>query len=265
MLDQAFDFREECDAVFDLIGTAKDDAWATRTQFKEWTFNDIIAHLHMGNYAADLALRDTPAFREFAQKFSEGSREHGHLHFTHVWLNGEKNAALLQRWHNYASDMAERFASANPRQRVEWFGPTMSVRSSITARLMETWAHAHAIYDVLGKERKESDKIKNIVVMGLNTFGWTFTNLGDDVPENVPYLRLTAPSGEVWEWGTPDSPNRIEGAAVEFCQTVTQVRNVLDTKLTISGNIAKRWMQIAQCFAGPVSNPPAAGTRFRHR
>ena len=51
----------------------------------------------------------------------------------------------------------------------------MSVRSSITARHMETWAHGQEIFDQLGFERIDTDRIKNIVVIGVN-IGWTYIN-----------------------------------------------------------------------------------------
>jgi uncharacterized protein (TIGR03084 family) len=78
-----------------------------------------------------------------------------------------------------------------------------------------------------------------------------------------PYVRLDAPSGAVWEWNDPDQPDRVEGDATEFCQVVTQTRNVADTGLRIQGETARRWMSIAQCFAGAVADPPPPGTRFR--
>lgn len=159
--------------------------------------------------------------------------------------------------------MAERFAVADPKQRVKWVGPDMSVRSSITARLMETWAHGQAVYDVFGKVRSDTDRIKNIAVIGVNTFGWTFTNRGLAVPADPPHVRLVAPSGAVWEWNPPDQGNMIEGSAVEFCQVVTQVRNIADTTLRVVGETAASWMSIAQCFAGPPEEPPAPGSRFR--
>ena len=59
MLQQALDFRQESDAVFTLLDGLDDQDWGRKTQFKEWTLNDIIAHLHMGNHAADLSLQDT--------------------------------------------------------------------------------------------------------------------------------------------------------------------------------------------------------------
>lgn len=263
MLQQAADFRDESDAVFSLLDALDDDAWETPTQFKAWTINDVLAHLHFGNYAADLSFRDRFAFREFVAYFASGSKAQGHLAFTHVWLEGLHGRALLQHWRDFSLEMAERFTSADPKQRVEWFGPDMSVRSSITARQMETWAHSQALYDVLGRTRTDTDRIRNVVVMGVNTFGWTFKNRKLPVPADVPHLRLRAPSGAVWEWNPSSENNRIEGSAVEFCQVVTQVRNVADTALRISGDTATAWMTMAQCFAGPPEDPPAPGSRFR--
>jgi uncharacterized protein (TIGR03084 family) len=128
---------------------------------------------------------------------------------------------------------------------------------------METWAHGQAIYDLLGQERKNSDRIRNVAVLGINTFEWTFTNRGMAVPASRPYLRLRAPSGGVWEWGAPQEENLVEGSAAEFCQVVTQVRNIADTKLRVVGSIANQWMSMAQCFAGPPEDPPPPSTRFR--
>src|SRR5699024_4180316 len=76
-----------------------------------------------------------------------------------------------------------------------------------------------------------------------------------------PYLCLTAPSGAQWTWNEPSVSERIEGKAEEFCQVVTQVRNIADTELVVSGQSATAWMAVAQCFAGPVRTPPAPGTR----
>lgn len=264
MLQQALDFRDESDALFALLDPLDDQDWKRKTQFKGWTINDVVAHLHMGNYAADLSLQDSDAFRAFGQRFAaERKRGASLVDATNAWLAGKHNRDLLYLWRDYYQEMTARFADADPKQRVLWFGPDMSVRSSITARLMETWAHAQAVYDLLGQERTNTDRIKNIVVIGINTFGWTFTNRGFPVPADIPYLRLTAPSGEVWEWSQATQGNRIEGSAVEFCQVVTQVRNIADTTLRVVGDTATWWMSIAQCFAGPPENPPQPGSRFK--
>jgi pimeloyl-ACP methyl ester carboxylesterase len=38
--------------------------------------------------------------------------------------------------------------------------------------------YGQAVYDLLGQGRRNTDRIKNIAVRGINTFGWTFTNRG---------------------------------------------------------------------------------------
>jgi hypothetical protein len=65
----------------------------------------------------------------------------------------------------------------------------------------------------------------------------------------------------VWQWHAPQDDNRITGSAVEFCQVVTQVRNIADTRLQVMGAPATAWMAIAQCFAGPPEKPPEPGAR----
>lgn len=138
----------------------------------------------------------------------------------------------------------------------------MSARSSMTARLMETWAHAQAIYDHLGVVRPARDGLRHIVVLGANTYGWTFRNRGLPVPEPMPALRLTLPSGEVLSMGDDSHGECIAGPAEAFCQVVAQTRNISDVNLSVQGSAAQAWMHMAQCFAGPPQAPPAPGTRF---
>ena len=105
--------------------------------------------------------------------------------------------------------------TAIPRSRA---GPDMSVRSSITARLMETWAHGQEIYDMLGVVRENTDRIRNIVILGVNTYGWTYAVRGEEAPSPPPHLRLTAPSGELWTYSEPSPSQVIEGSAEGFCR-----------------------------------------------
>jgi hypothetical protein len=67
----------------------------------------------------------------------------------------------------------------------------------------------------------------------------------------------------VWEYGEISESGMIAGSATEFCQVVTQCRNIADTALEVTGEVAHQWMEIAQCFAGPPQDPPAKGSRHR--
>ena len=144
---------------------------------------------------------------------------------------------------------------------MKWVGPDMGIRMFTTARQMETWANGQDIYDLLRRARVHTDRIKNIGVIGVRTFGWTFANRHKALPGPVPHVRLTAPSGAIWEWNESNDESRIEGSAVEFCRVVTQGRNIADGHLVVSGEVAKQWMAIAQCFAGPPKDPPLPGER----
>ena len=177
-------------------------------------------------------------------------------------LPAEKQGrALLDQWREYFLTMCDSLAKANPKQRIAWSGPDMGVRMAATARQMETWAHGQDVYDLMRRPRAHTDRIKNIAVLGVKTFGWTFANRGLAAPTDTPHVRLTAPSGDTWEWNAPNDRNRIEGSALEFCQVVTQGRNIADVNLSVVGPSATRWMAIAQCFAGPPNDPPKAGQR----
>lgn len=264
MLQQAVDFKDESDALHALIAELKDRDFQSQTQFKAWTIDDILQHLHFFNYAAALSVTDEDGILALLGRLKAARQAGKSLReFTDEALDGLKGEALREAWRDYYTRMVDDFHRADPKARVKWAGPDMSVLSSITARLMETWSHAQAIYDLLGVERQDTDRIRNVVVIGNNTFGWTFQNRGLPVPDQRPYLKLKAPSGAIWEFNEPSPENAISGSATEFCQVVTQTRNIADTELSVVGPIATDWMRMAQCFAGEPQDPPAPGTRFK--
>ncbi|MEM9300464.1 MAG: TIGR03084 family metal-binding protein [Pseudomonadota bacterium] len=261
MIDQAEDFRAESRALHALVAPLDDDGLARVTQFKAWTFDDVVGHLHVWNQAALLALTDEQGFLGLLGRAQALMATGGLRTFEAEVLEGLAGRALVAAWETGFEQTADAYAAADPKQRIRWAGPSMSARSSITARHMETWAHGQEVYDALGLERPEDDRIRNIVQLGVNTFGWTFANRGLPVPDCVPRLSLTSPSGQVWAWHAENEDELIEGSAVDFCRVVTQTRNIADTGLVMTGDTAGRWMTYAQCFAGPPEDPPAPGTR----
>jgi uncharacterized protein (TIGR03084 family) len=258
-MQQAQDFRAESQALFDLLDKADAVAFDQPTQFKHWTINAVLQHLHFWNQMAGLQLTDEPLLLQRiagVKSATGGMRAFENAHF-----QGLGGRALLDAWHAGFNATADAFAVADPKARLKWPGPDMSARSSITARLMETWAHGQEVYDHLGVVRQNADRIQNIVVLGVNTFGWTYATRGTQPPGPMPHLALTAPSGAVWTYGDASTTERIEGPAEQFCQVVTQTRNIADTQLKVTGPVATDWMSKAQCFAGAPETPPAPGLR----
>lgn len=259
---QPREFLAESESLHSLLSPRPESDLALVTQFKDWTIEDVIAHLHLFNLAAAMSLRDPDRLRAFfvaLRRSRDGGRTLREVSFEQ--LGALRGRALLDQWWRDCGEIARAFEGVDPRLRVVWGGPDMSARSSISARLMETWAHGQAVFDRLGVVRVDEDRIRNVAVLGVNTFGWTFRNRGLEVPGAVPRVRLEAPSGACWEWNSENDSDLVEGSATEFCQVVAQTRSFRDTRLRIEGEVARSWMAIAQCFAGPPEAPPSPGAR----
>ncbi|MEM8748790.1 MAG: TIGR03084 family metal-binding protein [Pseudomonadota bacterium] len=262
-MQQALDFRAESEALDLLLSSCNDATFARPTQFKNWSIGDIIGHLHMFNFAARLSLEAPHEFPAFAKPVHKGLvAGRSMMDMQAEWLDGLSGSRLFDTWRLEYLKTADAFAHIDPKARLKWIGPDMSARSSITARQMETWAHGQAVFDVLGTVRQDTDRIRNIAHLGVATFGWTFTNRRQPVPDPMPFVALTAPSGAIWTRGEDQEKDRVSGSAVGFCQIVAQTRNVADTDIVAVGDTARHWMKIAQCFAGPPHDPPRAGQRF---
>ena len=144
-MQQAQDFQEESEAIYALLSPLTDDDYAKPTLFKGWTIDEVLRHLHVWNIAADLALSDADAFRAFVGQMAAGIRGGRLPDFEKVYLEGLSGKSLRDAWITQLRAMTPRFAAADPKMLVLRVGPDMSVISSITARLMETWAHAQAV------------------------------------------------------------------------------------------------------------------------
>lgn len=262
MLQESLDLVAEADELQAFLRTVDDEDWRRETPFLGWTPWDVVAHLHFFDRVSLLALTDPAGFAAERKRLIEamiGGRKTADV--AREQLGHLGNAALLETWHTTCREMARLLGDSDPERRLPWFGPDMGVRMFTTARYMETWAHGQDVYDLLRVPRTHTDRIKNVAVLGVRTFGWTFVNRKLPVPGPAPYVRLVAPSGAIWEWNEPNQESRVAGSALEFCQVVTQGRNVADTTLEVVGDTARRWMAIAQCFAGGPADPPGPGER----
>ena len=263
MLEQARDLLaevEELDRFLDALAPAD---WQAPTAFRDWTPWDVVAHLHFYDRVSLRALDGREAFdarrRELLRALGAGATNRD---LARRELGALAPDELRARWRETAGHLAGELGARDPRERLPWFGPDMGVRMFTTARLMETWAHGQEVYDLLGAAREPTDRLRHIAEIGVRTFRWTFANRGLEAPGPPPRVRLRLPSGAVVEWNAPDRGDAVVGDALDFCQVVTQTRNVADTALEVRGPVATAWMAIAQCFAGPPADPPKPGERL---
>ena len=93
------------------------------------------------------------------------------------------------------------FATIEPGRRLPWYGPDMSAASSVTARLMETWAHGQDIADTLGRARPATNRLRHVAHLGVSTIGFCYALNGLPAPTEPIRVEVTGPDGDLWAWG----------------------------------------------------------------
>ena len=234
-----------------LVGSLDDDGWRTPTPAPGWSILDQVTHLAWFDDAATRAIVDPAAFRvERDQAIGDvdGLVDRATAECRH--LGGREALAWLET-------VGERLATvaldAGPSVRVPWYGPDMTVASSVTARVMETWAHGQDVADALGVQRTPTARrLRHVAFLGWRALPHSFRANGRPVPEAPVRVEVGA-----WSFGPDDATNVVRGPLLDFCLVVTRRRHPADTALVAEGTVAAEWLTIAQAFAGP----PGEGRR----
>lgn len=219
------------------------EEWERPTHAPGWSVRDQVAHLAMFDELAELGLRDDAAFEA---RVGAGALT-DYLEAAHERSHDD----LLRWWRTASSTLIAAAREVEPRRRCPWFGVEMGAASYVTARLMETWSHGLDVIDVVAARREDGDSLRHICHLGVRTRAYAYQAHELPMPDVPVYVALVLPSGAPWTDGDPESEQRVEGSAVDFCRLVTQRRHIADTDLVVTGAAAEQWMSIAQAFAGP--------------
>ncbi len=256
MSDLVTDLAAETEVVEGMLAGLPAEAWDTPTPAEGWMVRDQISHLAYFDEAAVTSVVDPDRFRAEARaQIAAGMDFPDRLVLEHRALS----IPQLHAWFRHArltliSETGER----DPKERVPWYGPSMSLASCVTARIMETWAHGQDIADALGVVREPSARLKHIAHIGVGARAYSFGVRSLEAPEAPIRVELNAPDGSLWTWGPEDAADRVHGDALDFCLLVTQRRHRDEVKLDVTGAAADAWMTIAQAFAGaPGPGRPA--------
>jgi uncharacterized protein (TIGR03084 family) len=244
----AADVAAETAVTRGLVAGLSEKGWRTATPAPGWDIADQIGHLAYFDQAAVRAALDPEEFRaEFAAMQAAGMDADAIA----ARYRDHSGAQVLAWFDQARADLLVTFKDMDPAARLPWFGPDMSAASALTARLMETWAHAQDIADALGVTREPTDRLRHVAHIGVGARAFSYIVNGKPPSTGPVSVTLTAPSGAVWTWGPADATDRISGPALDFCLLVTQRRHRDDLALTAEGPVATEWMTIAQAFAGP--------------
>ncbi len=173
MKQLANDLRAEGEELNALLATLSEDDWRRPTPFKDWTVEAVMQHLLVGDWMNALALTDPYKFSATLER-RNAARAAGEKVSGLEFMDQDpgSGAGLRASWHQGQRALCELFAAREPKARMQWVGPDMSVRSGAAARLMETWAHGQDIYDLLRQSRAPTGRRRNIATLDVNTYGW---------------------------------------------------------------------------------------------
>ncbi len=249
----------ETQCLSTILGGLAQGQWAAETPAAGWTIGDQVTHLAYFDEAATLAALDEDAFgRRAAQLGTHGPD------FS-AWVAAQYRTMgplEMRQWFQGAREkLIATFETLDPSARLPWYGPSMSVASCVTARLMETWAHGQDVADTLQIDYPQSIRLYHVAHLGVRTRSFSFAVHGLAPPDAPIRVILEAPDGSEWAWGDSNATELVTGPAVDFCYVVTQRRHLLDTNLAVVGPAAAAWLNVAQAFAGPPTRarPPAPG------
>jgi uncharacterized protein (TIGR03084 family) len=250
----AADLRAEQESLDTVVAELAFDRWDTPTASPGWAVRDQIGHLTYFDGTAILAITDEARFQASIESLmSAGDRMDAMTLFREL-----TSRELLAKWRANRATLLDAAEGLEDGQRVPWYGPSMSAKSFLTARLMECWAHGTDVVDAVDGSRPPTDRLRHVAQIGFITRGWTYANRGEEVPPGDVRVELDPPDGDdPWTFGPEGAEATVRGPAEHFCQVVTQRRHLDDTDLVVDGDIALDWMTKAQAYAGPPSEGPA--------
>jgi uncharacterized protein (TIGR03084 family) len=246
----ADDLAAESEVLRELLAPLPEEGWRSPTPAAGWSVADQVSHLAYFDDVAVQSATDPDGFQEtMLQLLASGTIDPDTIAVEFRDLSG---AELLRWFDRSRAALLTAFRQVDPGLRVPWFGPAMSAASSLTARIMETWAHGQDVADTVGVTREPTDRLRHVAHIGIGARAYSYAVNGKEVPATPIRVELDAPSGAIWTWGPEDAEDSVTGPALDFCLAVTQRRHLDDVSLLVEGPVATEWMSFAQAFAGPA-------------
>lgn len=243
------DLAAEGDVLEALVIGLDEAGWRTPTPAAGWDVATQVVHLAWTDEVAVAAATDKAVWDAYVLKAIEDPE--GYVDAEALAGAQASPVEILERWSIARPALHAALRAYPAGEKLPWFGPPMSPTSMATARFMETWAHSLDVHEALGATYEPTDRIRHVAHLGVRTRNFAHGLHGLQPPAEEFRVELTAPSGDVWEWGSRDAAQSVRGSAYDFCLRVTQRRHLDDLALVAEGADAQRWLEIAQAFAGP--------------
>ncbi|WP_309116056.1 TIGR03084 family metal-binding protein [Saccharothrix sp.] len=233
-----------------MIADLDDAAWSLPTPSPGWTVKHQVAHLTAIFAMAGLAAADGDRFRAMMSGLSDDfdANVAGAM-APHLALD---TTELVNRWQMTKATSIGALAAVPADAVVPWLVNPLPPSVLASAGMMELFGHGQDVADALGVHREWDDRLGFLVGFAVRTKDFGYLARGEEPPADEFRFEITAPSGKRWDFGPEDAAQRVTGSAEDFCLLVTRRRHHTDLDVRAEGELATRWLEIAQAYRGPA-------------
>ena len=171
-----------------LVGL-RPEQWSLATPAVGWSLGDQVSHLAYFDVTTLQSLVDPEQFRLDAAALKAGGDDLAdRIAAQYRGLSGE---ALLAWFQTARAALVDGYRGVDPGRRLPWYGPDMTPASSVTARLMETWAHGQDIFDALGTNLLATGRLRHVADLGIRAMPYSYAI--NDLPFPTDTIMVSSP------------------------------------------------------------------------
>ncbi|MCY3580799.1 MAG: maleylpyruvate isomerase family mycothiol-dependent enzyme [bacterium] len=219
--------------------------WDVQIPHEEWTIRDTLSHLaHFQEYAYNAVAEDGAMLNEIDQyetvdDFSEVGVQKG---------REMRPQDVIEWWRMGRAKVVDALSQASARDRVPWVYAGMSAKTFATYQLAEVWAHGLDIYEAMGEELEDTERLRHILWLAHKTLPWAFDLAGYEYTEPVR-IEGIGPMYAKYVAGPDDTDQLIRGPAGEICRVAVQRLHPDDAEnVILKGEVAEIAFQEMRIF-----------------
>jgi uncharacterized protein (TIGR03084 family) len=240
------DLEAEHRVLHDLLAGISDDDWLRPTPAWQWDVRDTVAHLADTDEMAMATMHGLPGSLSERSAVSAAGED---VTYAGV-LKGRRmrGADVFAWWERTTTTERAALRAHDPSERVPW-GIGMSAPAFVTARMMESWAHALDVHAALGVEPVDTMRLAHVAWLATRALPYAFTVAGIEQPAVPLYVELTLPDGSPWTMGPADAADRITGPAGQYCRIFVQRLAPQDARDVVAeGDAALLTLSVARAY-----------------
>lgn len=246
---------EQVDELDGLVRDLDEAGLARPSRCPGWSISDVLLHLAQTNEmtvasAEGRFTEEAAAFGNRAGSAPPGSDIDDLAGLAVAADRGRSGKEVYDRWRASSAAQAAALGACEAGTRLPWVAGDLAAVTLATTRLAETWIHTGDVAAGLGRDVSPPDaRLQPIARLAWRTLPYAFAQAGKTMSGPVA-LRLTAPDGTVWEFGSDEpAATTVSGPALEFCLVAARRVPPSETALVATGPDAAEVLDLVRTFA----------------